>query len=212
VNTNLHSLLVRFAAAGLVGLLYAGCTSLTPSAQTQKRIQERPSAYNSLKPEQQNDVLGGAIQRGYTSDIVYLTLGQPRKVVSSADGEKAMWVYTEYYAANSAVTVSFNNPNSSHYTPGMTGGTAPPARGGEGAAWLAPSSMGTDAAGPVQSLDLPEMKSKTVYVFFFRGRVCEIKLDGDASDQQEYAANKPVRKKAPTETGFSRSAYGGIDP
>lgn len=205
--------LSRLRLISLLGLaaLLTGCAGLTPSAQTQARIQEKTTVYQALKPEQQNDVLGGAIERGNTIDMVYLSLGKPGKVVTSADGSKAMWVYTEYYSPSNATTLSFNNPNSSHYTPGITGATAWPARGGEGAAWLVPASMGTDGVTPVASLAVPEMRSKTVYVFFFNGQVCEIKLDGDSSDQRTAAANVTLPKRIPTKEGFTRSAYGDID-
>ena len=205
------SLRLRLTGAAVILAAMPACTSLTPGAQTQKRIQEKPVAYTSLTPQQQGDVLGGAIERNNTTEMVYLALGKPDKIVTSADGKKAMWVYKEFYAAKAAFTTSFNNPNSAHYIPGATGVNSGPNHGGP--AWAnEPSSIvgdATKAVAPMQSLSLPELKEKTVYVFFFLGRVAEIKLDGDASDQRTVAANTPLpRAKAPTETGFTRSAYG----
>lgn len=188
---------------GLLGSL-AGCTHLTPSAQTQARIQEKATLYQQLKPEQQADILGGAIERGNTTDMVYLALGKPQRVVTSADGRRAMWVYTEYYSPGPAFTTGFNNPNSSAYMPGIAGENTP-FKGDytQTPAWQMPAGFhpdngvavpGTLGSSPVQSLVVAEMKSKTVYVFFHLGRVAEIKLDGDSSDQASAAPNVAQKK------------------
>ena len=176
---------------------FAGCTNLTPTAQTQRRIQEKPTVYQALTEQQQGDILGGAIERGNTTDVVYLAMGKPAKVVTSADGVKAMWVYVEYYSDKSLVSSSFNNPNNAHYSPSVAGENSPFHGGAGDAAWQKPlgwspegiASPRTQGLAPMQWLDVPEMKSKTVYVFFVRGHVAEIKLGGDASDQRTAAPN-----------------------
>ncbi|MDB6126972.1 MAG: hypothetical protein JWM35_868 [Verrucomicrobia bacterium] len=183
----------------VLGLVFtaAGCNHLTPTAQTQGRIQEKPTLYQSLTEQQQADILGGAIERGNTADMVYLALGKPAKVVTSADGVKAMWVYVEYYSNKSLVSSSFNNPNNAHYSPGVAGENTPFHGGANDPAWQKPmgwsppnvASSQTQGLAPMQWLDVPEMKSKTVYVFFVRGHVAEIKLEGDSSDQRTAAPN-----------------------
>ena len=186
----------RALALGLAFVL-VGCNHLTPTAQTRERIQEKPTVYQALTEQQQGDILGGAIERGNTTDMVYLALGRPAKIVTSADGVKAMWVYVEYYSGKSLVSSSFNNPNNAHYSPSVAGENTPFHGGPGDAAWQKPmgwsppgvASPQTQGLAPMQWLDVPEMKSKTVYVFFVRGQVAEIKLEGDASDQRTAAPN-----------------------
>ena len=196
-------------SGGLVSALLAGCTGITPGAQTQNRIREKPEVFNTLKVEQQNDVLGGAIERGNSMDTVYLALGKPNKIVTSADGMKAMWVYYEYYATGGPATTSFNSPNAAEYIPLYTSSAAPgpedlgPRMDGptpghtDGLPGYLKSANFGSTRGPnlSQSLLMPELKQKTVYVFFVAQRVAEIKLDGDASDQRTAAANVTPPKK-----------------
>jgi hypothetical protein len=40
-----------------------------------------------------------------------------------------------------------------------------------------------------QTLEVSDLHSKTLHVFFFNERVAEIKLDGDSSDQVTVASN-----------------------
>jgi hypothetical protein len=197
---------IFFGITAVVGL--ASCSHVTPGAQTQGRILEKSAAYNALKPREQENILGGAIERGNTTDMVYMALGKPSKIVTSADGTKAMWVYVEYYSPTAAFTTGFNNPNSTRYTPQIiNANTKPPPMiavpsynaplhtEGSLPIWLMPQVFGsTGNATPVQSLDVPDMLTKTVYVFFFHGKVAEIKLDGDSRDQVGAAPNAAPRK------------------
>ena len=188
-------------------LLVGGC-ALAPGAQTKVRIQEKPTVFNTLTPRQQGDILGGAIERGNTKDMVYLALGKPQKIVTSADGIKEMWVFVEHYAAGPDITTGFNGPNSSHYFTGLTGSTAPP--GGNGPS-TRPLDNSTINPAFMQILVPAEMKTKTVYVFFSERKVVEIKLDGDASGQMSTALNRIPLPKPVSKFPFPRSAFGGFD-
>lgn len=193
----------------LVAAVLSGCASFSPSAQTQVRIREKSEAYQNLTPKEQGDILGGAIQRGNTKDAVYLALGKPKQVVTAADGKKAMWVYVEHYSAGPMIDSGFNNPNASHYTPSLAGATSPPTLGGP--SYAAPMGMGTTNPPFAQSLVPSEMRTKTVYVFFYEGKVVEIKLDGDATGQMSTALNRIMPPKPVSKFAFPRSAYGGFD-
>ena len=207
---------LRESIGSAIVLLVAGCNGLTPSAQTQHRISEKPDAFNALKLQQQEDILGGAIERGNTFDMVYLALGKPKKVMTSADGVKAMWVYVEYYAGNAPFVLSFNNPGSYGTVTSLAGANTP-AHGEEGGngplGFDLPGLTGLAhaSASPSPSLNVADMKSKTVYVFFFNGRVAEIKLDGDASDQQ-HPLNRLPKPKPKKENFFKRSIERDLDP
>ena len=199
-----HTLLLSLAAAGA----WSGCTQFSPVAQTRARIQEKNGAYTTLSVKQQGDIQGGAIERGNTKDMVYMALGRPQKIVTSADGIKEMWVFVEHYAAGPDITTGFNSPNSSHYFTGLTGSTAPP--GGNGPS-TRPLDNSTINPAFMQVLAPAEMKTRTVYVFFSERKVVEIKLDGDAADQMSTALNKIPFRKPGSKFPFPRSAYGGFD-
>ena len=200
---------MRCAILGFAGIASA-CSSFTPGIQTKVRIQEKPAVFNNLSPQQQGDILGGAIERNYTTDMVYLALGRPKKIVTSADGKRAMWVFVENYAAGPDITYGFNGPQTTHYAPGFAGASSNPIQQA-GSAYWGPMGMGTTNYPFLLTLTPAEMKTKTIYVFFLGGRVAEIKLDGDASDQKTSALNQLPPRKRITPFIFPRSAYGGFD-
>jgi hypothetical protein len=119
-----------------------------------------------------------------------------------------MWVYKEYYSPTATFTTSYNSP-STPYIPGVmydpyTTAADPPMDGptpGHSTdsvpSWQRGINPGsTRGLGPTQSLVVPEMKLKTVYVFFAHGKVAEIKLDGDASDQKTAAPNVAPKRSS----------------
>jgi len=76
-------------------LLMAGCESTGVSA----RIQEKSAVYAALSTEQQHAIKTGAVDIGFTADMVYLSLGKPSKIEikESADGPVTVWTYTRFY-------------------------------------------------------------------------------------------------------------------
>jgi hypothetical protein len=179
-----NSRTVLVLAAGVATLVVTGCAGLTPAGQTQARIRERPTVFQALSPTRQSDILGGAIECGFTTDMVYLALGKPKKVVVSADGQKSMWIYEEHYAVAGPATLVLNSHDTAYRSQIVSPNT--PFLGGPKQA--APMDFHTTDRYFSQSLEPAELKTKTVYVFFLRGKVAEIKLDGDASDQRSTAA------------------------
>lgn len=79
----------------LTALLLAGCNTSGTSA----RIEEKSAIFAALTPEQQQAIQTGAINVGFTTDMVYLSLGQPSKIETkaSADGPVTVWTYTRFY-------------------------------------------------------------------------------------------------------------------
>ncbi|MCB1105023.1 MAG: hypothetical protein H7A44_04025 [Opitutaceae bacterium] len=76
-------------------LLLAGCET----SGTTARIQEKSATYAALAPEQQQAIQAGAVDIGYTTDMVYLALGKPSKIETkeTADGPVTVWTYTRFY-------------------------------------------------------------------------------------------------------------------
>lgn len=89
--------------------LLAGCASMGTSA----RIQEKPAAYAALSPQQQQAIKAGKIDLGYTTDMVFLSLGKPSEInlVETADSLATVWTYKKFYPT--AAVVKLANPSTS---------------------------------------------------------------------------------------------------
>ncbi|MFO1452383.1 MAG: hypothetical protein U1F61_29730 [Opitutaceae bacterium] len=85
----------RFLLIG--GLVLAGALTgcQTPRAT---RIEQHQSLYSSLDPLSQRLVRQGMVNLGFTSEVVYLALGQPNEVETrqTPDGEMLVWTYRNY--------------------------------------------------------------------------------------------------------------------
>lgn len=85
--------LLPIGAALAVALIVTGCDSTSSAA----RIQEKSSVYSALTPAEQLQIQHGGIEMGFSQDMVYMSLGKPTRVASSADGQETTWTYTNYY-------------------------------------------------------------------------------------------------------------------
>lgn len=91
---------LSLAACSILGL--TGCNN-TPQA---RRIEQNPELFAQLPPEVQSGVSRGSIALGYTPNMVFLALGRPDKVESSADGQSFIWTYRRFYPAAAVVSDS----------------------------------------------------------------------------------------------------------
>ena len=80
---------------GLVIGLLSGCESTNSSPQA-KRIAENQTTYAELSAADQKGVKEGLIARGQELKTVYLALGKPDVVRTSADGRVTTWTYHNY--------------------------------------------------------------------------------------------------------------------
>ncbi|MBP6507371.1 MAG: hypothetical protein KA257_07380 [Opitutaceae bacterium] len=87
----------RCFALLLAGAL-TGCNTVT------ERIAEKHEAYDELEPEAQQAIKQGRVGVGFTPDMVYMALGQPTKIVTSADGKETTWSF-----------MNFNSPEGGFY-------------------------------------------------------------------------------------------------
>lgn len=82
----------------LIALALNGCDSTatsTTTAQT-KRATELKSDYEQMPATTQDAVKQGNIARGNTPKEVYIALGKPDRIISSADGRVTNWIYANY--------------------------------------------------------------------------------------------------------------------
>ena len=150
-------------------LVFAGCESSGVSA----RIQEKSAVYNSLQPWQQRDIQNGVVSVGSTTDVVYLAIGKPSKIVTSADGAETTWTYNNYYppSAQSHAQATLN----------MTGGANNPTRVENSNSPRGQAKSDTSTRGSTQSsLDVAEIPSDTLYVIFRDGVVYQTKLESES--------------------------------
>jgi len=84
--------LIWFTALGLF-LLAAGCQSV------ESRIKEKPEVFANVDKATQDKIKQGIVDLGYTTDMVYLALGEPDQKRESVNAAKqtASWVYNTYY-------------------------------------------------------------------------------------------------------------------
>jgi hypothetical protein len=167
----MKKLLASLGAALGLAFLFAGCETDGRNA----RIQEMSATFAALTPEQKNVVSSGAIEVGYTADMVYMALGLPKakKSKDAPEGKVEMWTYNNYYPTVSAVSVSMN-PAGSRYEPVMNSPNMP-SHGGPKSAQ--PGNFSGTSGGPSGGLDVADIPAHTLYVFFFNGKVVDLKLD-----------------------------------
>lgn len=97
-------------------LLLAGCaTSTAPTPQAQ-RITEYQSDYEQMSSATKEGVARGLISRWDDFKAVYIALGKPDVITSSADGRVVGWTYHSYMPPQteeqkrSSVRSSYNEP------------------------------------------------------------------------------------------------------
>jgi hypothetical protein len=142
--------LFTLGTALLAVIALVGCDA---SSGTAARIQEKSAAFAQLTPEQKQRIEAGSIERGYTTDMVYMALGKPSKVKEKAspEGTVLMWTYNNFYS---------NNPD---FAPGADR----PERFSSGR-----------SVGREQGVDnVAELPPETLYVLFLEGKVIQIKLE-----------------------------------
>jgi hypothetical protein len=175
--------LLALAATSVLAVLASGCTSISdPSVAISARIQEKNATFVRMTPVAQKAVQSGTIERGFTSDMVYMALGEPAKVHAkdAALGKLEMWTYVIFTRQKLAAQNNVNNPNSPGYVP-MINSTSTPANGGPAAVQPAGFGFGSGPGGLTQPLDVPDMQQEKLYVFFANGQVAEIKYDSSGS-------------------------------
>ena len=160
-------------------LLMAGCES----SGTTARIQEKSATYAALAPEQQQAIQAGAVDIGYTTDMVYLALGKPSKthIKQTPDGPVTVWTYLRFYPNGPIGRTSLS------YEQGMSA-VAPNALGTNSTGRFGTSNS-TGSTSPISSNNVPttngptmapepgDLPSDTLFVYFFQDRVIDAKLE-----------------------------------
>ena len=78
---------------GVLALALAGCSTVA------SRIKEKPETFASLDPTTQAKVTQGIIELGFTTEAVYIALGQPSEIRNrhGKAGRETVWKYNSYY-------------------------------------------------------------------------------------------------------------------
>lgn len=148
---------------GFAGLLLSGCET----SGVASRIQEKSTVFAALTPEQQAKVKAGEIEAGFSTDMVYLALGQPSEVKTkeTPDGQLTIWVYHRFVVPQKFSTVF--SPNG-----GMTQPTAPLVANN------APRQAATSAStvNSMVNTDMGTSDVRTLYVMIYDNQVFEVGL------------------------------------
>ena len=162
----MKSTLVSICALAAVMQL-AGCDATSGVAA---RIQEKSAVFAQLTPEQKKNIEDGAIEYGYTTDMVYMALGKPSQVREKAapEGTVLMWTFNNYFPTVTVAKLSLNDP-SRRYRAGQVYANVP---------GNSVSLSSTKPTGPEPGVDsLGEIPSETLHVLFLDGKVFQIKLE-----------------------------------
>lgn len=78
---------------GILALVLAGCSTID------SRIKEKSDVFARLDPVVQAKIKQGVIDIGFTSDMVYIALGQPDEISerTGQGGQTTSWKYNTYY-------------------------------------------------------------------------------------------------------------------
>jgi len=82
-----------FITLAAVALTLAGCNTV------KSRIEEKSAVFNSLDPQTQSRIRQGLIDVGYTTDMVYIAMGNPSEVKETvtSKGRETTWIYNSYW-------------------------------------------------------------------------------------------------------------------
>ena len=163
-----------FPSVALAVLLFTGCES----NRIANRINEKPSVFAALAPDQQIYISDGIVFPGDTTEMAYIALGKPTSIETrQKNGDTVeMWTYTKYYPSGeladflTAYSLT-RNPNlhrelnleiGKQIGQGMN-------NGGNGAVDTEVS-IGND-------LSLPDLPIYNLYVFIYENRVADVKIE-----------------------------------
>jgi len=154
--------------AGIIApALLTGCE--TTGVDT--RIKEMPTLFRSLPTWKQQNVRKGIFEIGDSTEIIYLTLGQPSKIVTSADGKETKWTYQNYYPiwTKPVPSTHVRTEGGAYYSPVIESANAPRSK---------TSLFSTGIVGTVQtSLDVPDLPPDTLFVIFRNDKVYDAMLE-----------------------------------
>lgn len=89
-------------------VVLAGCNTSPQS----ERISELKAQYEQMDSATQKELSKGSIERGHTPEMVYIALGRPDLIETSADGQDLTWTYRNFYPSAKIVTESlYQTPN-----------------------------------------------------------------------------------------------------
>ena len=80
-------------------------TSCNTSSQS-TRITELSGEFSNLSANDQKEVGKGAIAEGFTFEMVYMALGAPSDIETSADAMQTKWTYRNFYPSATATDMS----------------------------------------------------------------------------------------------------------
>ncbi|MDB6092490.1 MAG: hypothetical protein JWM32_52 [Verrucomicrobia bacterium] len=138
------------------------------------RIKQNSSAYAAATPEQQKIIQDGWLDYGFTSEMVYISLGKPDRVTVAPDGTK-IWIYMNFQAsaptaALGAPRIEVSQTRSNGSTGAVGAGDRIPA-GGIDLRNRINITVRPDVGGTMPAEEIPEL-----HVYFYNNRANNVKF------------------------------------
>lgn len=94
--SSLRKIAARLSVAGWLAVLVCGCEFDNGIAA---RAKEKPEVYAKSHLWQKRFIEKGVIAQGFTTDMVYVAMGNPSKLETKEgpDGRMEVWTYSRYY-------------------------------------------------------------------------------------------------------------------
>lgn len=153
---------LALVAALPMAVMLAGCESMRNA-----RIRENQALFASLDPFSQHLVRQGLFNHGFSSELVYMSLGRPNRVTvaETAKGKLETWTYRNFlYESSGAVSVGVSTP-----------GTRPMGTVLSSSAPGGPS-LNSTKAGPGNAAVAEETALCTLYIDLLEGTVVAVRI------------------------------------
>ncbi len=172
-------------------LLFAGCETNGTSKRIIERINEKPSVFAALAPDQKAYVRDGIVFPGDSLETAYIALGIPDTVETrqKEDITVVMWTYSKYYPSGELADFltaysRSKNPNLGRFlniesgsgtiSDHVPGADNHPIRKRRGQAHG--SETGT-YSGIDPGVSIPDIPVYNLYVFIYRGKISDVMIE-----------------------------------
>lgn len=159
------SLRVAKTLAVLTGLAALTACNVSTIA---RRSNEKAATFAAATPKQKQVMQDGWLDAGFTTDMVYIALGQPDQVVPATDGFSEIWVYMNFASQLDSASLGKGKVTATMVNGVGVRGAVTDTTGRMGKVEF---NVAPDVGSAAPAEEIPRL-----YVQFFQGKAISIKL------------------------------------